>query len=307
MIEQIIKLLNSDNTVSANRLLAHALGIKAALLFNSLVGKQAYYEKHSMLDSEGWFYSTIEDMQESTALSRCQQNKAIGVLVKAGLIDYRTGGVHCRRHFRVRDDTEQLEKYLIKGAEKLNSNLSEIDNAPCENTAYYPVENAQSTLREIDNPFIYNLNNQTKENNPYPSIISDGTHMTGNSQILFSSDERSDYRDIIRENIEYDCLSEDKVRVDELVEIMLDVVCSAKSTTRVNGDEVPTDVVKSRLLKLTHEHIEYVLTALGNNTSDVRNIRAYLITALYNAPITMDSYYTVLVNHDMYGKPDRSE
>lgn len=58
MIEQIIKLLNSDNTVSANRLLAHSLGIKAALLFNSLVGKQAYYEKHSMLDSDGWFYST---------------------------------------------------------------------------------------------------------------------------------------------------------------------------------------------------------------------------------------------------------
>ena len=157
MIEQIIKLLNSDNTVSANRLLAHALGIKAALLFNSLVGKQAYYEKHSMLDSEGWFYSTIEDMQESTALSRCQQNKAIGVLVKAGLIDYRTGGVHCRRHFRVRNDTAQLEKYIIKGAEKLNSTLSEIDDAPCENTVYYPVENAQSTLQEIDNPFIYNL------------------------------------------------------------------------------------------------------------------------------------------------------
>ena len=300
MIEQIIKLLNSDNTVSANRLLAHALGIKAALLFNSLVGKQAYYEKHSMIDSEGWFYSTIEDMQESTALSRCQQNKAIGVLVKAGLIDYRTGGVHCRRHFRVRNDTAQIEKYLIKGAEKLNSTLSEIDNAPCENAAYYPVENVQSTLQEIDNPFIYNLNNQTKENNPYPSIISDGT-----DKIQIS--EREDYRDIIRENIEYDCLSEDKARVDELVEIMLDVVCSAKSTTRVNGEEIPTGTVRSRFLKLTHEHIKYVLTSLGNNTSDVRNIRAYLITALYNAPVTMDSYYTALVNHDMYGKPDNPE
>lgn len=300
MIEQIIKLLNSDNTVSANRLLAHALGIKAALLFNSLVGKQAYYEKHSMLDSEGWFYSTIEDMQESTALSRCQQNKAIGVLAKAGLIDYRTGGVHCRRHFRVRNDTAQLEKYLIKGAEKLNSTLSESDNAPCENTAYNPAENAQSTLQEIDNPFIYNLNNQTKENNPYPSIKSDGT-----DEIKLS--ERENYRDIIRENIEYDCFSEDKARVDELVEIMLDVMCSAKSTTRVNSEEIPTSTVKSRFLKLTHEHIEYVLTALGNNTSDVRNIRAYLITALYNAPITMDSYYTALVNHDMYGKPDNPE
>lgn len=300
MIEQIIKLLNSDNTVSANRLLAHALGIKAALLFNSLVGKQAYYEKHSMIDSEGWFYSTIEDMQESTALSRCQQNKAIGVLVKAGLIDYRTGGVHCRRHFRVRNDTAQLEKYLIKGAEKLNSTLSEIDNAPCENTAYYPVENVQSTLQGIDNPFIYNLNNQTKENNPYPSIIS---HVTDGIDLS----EREDYLEVIRENIEYDCFSEDKVRVDELVEIMLDVVCSTKSTTRVNGEEIPTSTVKSRFLKLTHEHIEYVLTALGNNTSDVRNIRAYLITALYNATITMDSYYTALVNHDMYGNPDRSE
>ena len=69
MIEQIIKLLNSDNTVSANRLLAHALGIKAALLFNSLVGKQAYYEKHSMLDSEGWFYSTIEGVAALLSLA----------------------------------------------------------------------------------------------------------------------------------------------------------------------------------------------------------------------------------------------
>ena len=178
--------------------------------------------------------------------------------------------------------------------------MSEIDDAPCENTTYYPAENAQSTLQEIDNPFIYNLNNQTKENNPYPSIISDGT-----DKIQIS--EREDYRDIIRENIEYDCFFEDKARVDELVEIMLDVVCSTKSTTRVNGEEIPTGTVKSRFLKLTYEHIEYVLTALGNNTSDVRSIRAYLITALYNAPITMDSYYTALVNHDMYGKPDRSE
>ena len=67
-------------------------------------------------------------------------------------------------------------------------------------------------------------------------------------------------------------------------------------------EQKDADKVKGLLIDL-----HYVLTALGNNTSDVRNIRAYLITALYNAPITMDSYYTVLVNHDMYGKPDRSE
>lgn len=88
----------------------------------------------------------LEDMQESTALSRCQQNKAIGVLAKAGLIYYRTGGVHCRRHFRVSDDTAQLEKYLLKGAEKLKSTLQETYNVTCEDTVYYPVKNAQSTL-----------------------------------------------------------------------------------------------------------------------------------------------------------------
>ena len=82
---------------------------------------------------------------------------------------------------------------------------------------------------------------------------------------------------------------------------MLDVVCSSQSTVRVHGEDLPHEVVKSRFLKLNHEHIEYVLLSLKRNTSDVKNIRAYLITTLYNAPTTIDSYYTALVNHDMYG------
>lgn len=82
---------------------------------------------------------------------------------------------------------------------------------------------------------------------------------------------------------------------------MLDVVCSSKSTIRVHGEDLPHEVVKSRYLKLNHEHIDYVLLSLKRNTSDVHNIRAYLITALYNAPTTMDAFFTALVNHDMYG------
>ena len=115
-------------------------------------------------------------------------------------------------------------------------------------------------------------------------------------------DERSDYLELIRENIEYDCFEKrEQEKVDELVEIMLDVVCSSQSTVRVHGEDLPHEVVKSRFLKLNHEHIEYVLLSLKRNTSDVKNIRAYLITTLYNAPTTIDSYYTALVNHDMYG------
>lgn len=115
-----------------------------------------------------------------------------------------------------------------------------------------------------------------------------------------SFEERNDYLELIRENIDYDCFTE-KEKVDELVGIMLDVVCSTKDTVRVNGEDLPHEVVKSRFLKLNHEHIDYVLTSLKKNTSDVRNIRAYLITALYNAFDTIDSYYTAWVNHDMHG------
>ncbi|MCH5204835.1 MAG: hypothetical protein J1F03_08790 [Oscillospiraceae bacterium] len=83
---------------------------------------------------------------------------------------------------------------------------------------------------------------------------------------------------------------------------MLDVICSTKPTVRVNGEELPKELVKSKFLKFDEGHIDYVLFSLKNNSTDVRNIRSYLITALYNAPNTIGSYYTSRVNHDMMGK-----
>lgn len=82
---------------------------------------------------------------------------------------------------------------------------------------------------------------------------------------------------------------------------MVDVVCSTKPTIRVNGEDIPHKIVKSTFLKLNSSHIEYILTAMSKNTSDVRNIRSYLITALYNAPATMNSFWSAMVNHDMVG------
>ena len=126
--------------------------------------------------------------------------------------------------------------------------------------------------------------------------------MMDNSAEIVYVEERENYLELIRENIEYDCFEEmEQEKVDELVEIMVDVVCSNQSTVRVHGEDLPHEVVKSRLLKLNHEHIEYVLLSLKRNTSDVKNIRAYLITTLYNAPTTKDAFFTALVNHDMCG------
>ena len=121
--------------------------------------------------------------------------------------------------------------------------------------------------------------------------------------------KRESYRALILENIEYDVLSQnvqlDKDRLDELVELLVDTVCSNREMIRVAGDDYPAEVVRSRFLKLNASHIEYVLDRMRENTTYVRNIKKYLLAALYNAPVTMDSYYTSLVSHDLYGSGDR--
>ena len=121
--------------------------------------------------------------------------------------------------------------------------------------------------------------------------------------------ERESYRELILENIEYDILVQnermDRDRLDELVELMVDTVCSRRETIRIAGDDYPAEVVKSRFLKLNSSHIEYVLNRMRENTTYVRNIKKYLLAALYNAPATIDSYYASLVNHDLYGSGER--
>ena len=117
--------------------------------------------------------------------------------------------------------------------------------------------------------------------------------------------EREGYRELILENIEYDILIQnermDRDRLDELVELMVDTVCSRRETIRIAGDDYPAEVVKSRFLKLNSSHIEYVLDRMRENTTYVRNIKKYLLASLFNAPSTIGSYYSALVNHDMYG------
>ena len=121
--------------------------------------------------------------------------------------------------------------------------------------------------------------------------------------------ERIEYEEIIKENLDYGILCQDpkfnKDRFREIMDIMQDAVCSTAPTIRINGEDMPQQVVKSRFLKLNSSHIEYVLDAMNKNPSDIRNIRAYLLTALYNASLTIDNYYSALVNHDFYGQ-DRS-
>ena len=119
------------------------------------------------------------------------------------------------------------------------------------------------------------------------------------------TDQMELYRDLIKENISYEILRQDMPydcdRLDEIVELMVETVCSTRKQIRVSGSDYPAQVVKSRLLKLDSEHIRFVFDCLKQNTTRVRNIRQYLLAVLFNAPTTIGNYYSALVNHDMHG------
>ena len=115
--------------------------------------------------------------------------------------------------------------------------------------------------------------------------------------------EIENYRELILENIEYDYLCREfatyREDLDEIVELMVETVCARRKTTRIAGSDFPHEVVRSRFLKLDSEHIRFVMDSLQKNTTEVRNMKQYLLTVLFNASTTISNYYTSQVNHDM--------
>ena len=111
------------------------------------------------------------------------------------------------------------------------------------------------------------------------------------------------YEEIIKDNICYDILKQDMPydhdRIDEIIDLILETVCTKRRTIRIAGDDYPAELVKSKFMKLESEHIRFVLDCMRENTTKIRNIKQYLRAALFNAPSTIGNYYTSLVAHDM--------
>ena len=116
--------------------------------------------------------------------------------------------------------------------------------------------------------------------------------------------EIENYRELILENIEYDCLKRRYPLylddLNEIVELLVETVCARRKTTRISGADFPHEIVRSRFLKLDSSHIEFVMDCLQKNTTQVRNMKQYLLAVLFNAPTTMNNHFTSLVNHDMH-------
>ena len=184
---------------------------------------------------------------------------------------------------------------------------------PQPDTAPPDTENPYMEKPDTEKPAELNIEKSNTQKSITDGSITDSIPFRGTAakppepkrRETMSLTEMENYRELILENIEYDCLKQRfgtyREDLEEIVELLVETVCAKRKTTRIAGADFPHEVVRSRFLKLDSSHIEFVMDCLQKNTTEVRNMKQYLLTVLFNAPTTMSNHYTSQVNHDMYG------
>ena len=245
----------------------------AKVLYGVLLDRMGLSVTNNWVDKMGhvYIYYTVESIEK--------------------LLQYKQDKI--RKLFRERESVDLIERKQ-QGLGKPNKIYVKQFISDHGKTAVKATKNPQSASRK-------------KQPCDYDKTVANNTELIKNNfSNTNSSINKADYdemTDRIKKNIEYNILAErySNDAIDEIVWIIVDVICGKCNCMKVGNSSFPHEVVKSRFLKLNAEHVEYVLDRLKQNTTKINNIKSYLITALYNAPATMDHYYQSEVNHDLYG------
>ncbi|MEY8235395.1 DUF6017 domain-containing protein [Lachnospiraceae bacterium 66-29] len=197
-----------------------------------------------------------------------------------------------------------FKKYENQTSGSMKNRLQEVPKSYSNDTDIYKTDLSDTEFSETEYSKTDFNDTESSVSAINPNPIQSNLSISGTEPDVMG--EMDAYRDIIRENISYECFQDGRYHrredVDELVELMVEVMMLPDNgIVRIAGVEKPAALVKNRFMKLNHEHMEYILTCLGANTTKVGNIKAYLLTTLYNAPMTISNYYTAEVNHDLYG------
>lgn len=268
----------------------NSVSTDAKLLYGLLLDRMGLSLKNNWLDEENkvYIYFTIEDICEQL---NCGRDKAMKLLSE---LDTKTGVGLIERKRQGLGKPAKIYVMSIKCFEAENIDLQRSRKPTFRNLKNRPQEVGKTDPNDNN---INNIDLNEIKNNHIKSIKT-----TDVSTDEWQA-ERIRYEDMIKSNIEYDiiCSQYNKSWLGEIVAIMVDTLCSKSPTIRINKQEYPIEAVKSKFLKVNAEHIEYIDMALKQNTSDVRNIRAFLITTIYRADETMDNFFRTKVNHDLYG------
>lgn len=261
------------------------LSTDAKMLYGLLLDRMALSQKNGWVDEQGRVYIiyTVENIMESLG---CGNKKAIQLLAelenKANLILRKKQGLGKPNLIYVKKFTvvaRAVERHFLK----------------CENDTS---GNFQTTSLEVSKEHGNNTDKNNTEFNDTDSIFP-----SGNGGMMDENDRYQEYFDYFSDQLSMDLLKKDypydSEMLDNILELIVETVCTKRPLIRIGAEERPAEIVRSRFMKLNVEHIRYVMDCFKENTTKIRNIRQYMLTTIYNAPTTIDTYYDALVRHDM--------
>lgn len=291
------------------------LSTDVKLLYGLMLDRMSLSARNGWYDELGRVY-IFYSLEEVMADLNCGHDKAVKMLAELdavkgiGLIERVKQGQGKPTIIYVKQFTtkavplcKQLpstDESRIAESRSLDFGFSEVKTSENQNSRFREIRSADFGKTEVP---IYN--NYPYCNYPDKSYL----YLSINqSNQMTDAIDREKVTDCVRENIGYTAFTEQRrPQVDELVELIVDTLCSPQATFRIGGVQFKQTIVKKRLIELEQSHIEYVLECMCKNTTKIRNIRGYLLTALYNAPSTIEHYYQAAVQHDLYGQQSGRE
>ena len=266
------------------------LSMDAKVLYGLMLDRMGLSAKNGWHDEEGrvFIYYTFDQICSDLHVSRKKAASMLDELEnKAGLI------------IRSRQGQGKPNIIYVKNFIRMVDKSGERHFLECQNDTS---GNAETTSQEVSKSHTNNTDNKETDNTDTDRSIhpdQDGIDTHRRCEAWF------------RKALEIEYLLPDypykEEMLDGILDLLVETCCTNRDTIRIAGEDRPADVVRSRLMKLNSSHIRYVMDTMRSNTADVRNIKQYLLTALYNAPATMSAYYQAKVNHDMYGSREGEE
>lgn len=288
------------------------LSSDAKLLYGLMLDRMSLSIKNEWFDEDNRAYIiyTIDSIMEDLG---CGKEKAVKVLAELdsvkgiGLVEKVRRGLGKPDIIYVKNFASLAENVDKKKSENTDK-ITEVGKSDFKKSENRTSRSPEIELQEVgeSNPNYTNYNqtdlNYTEESYINPIIQSD----SGKKDTMDVMDDVQTYIELIKENISYDHHMQydgygKRELYDELFQVICEVVCVKRPTIRVAGEEYPYELVKSRFLKLESSHLEYVIGCMQNTTTKITNIKAYMMTSLYNAPTTINHFYQQEVQHDMYG------
>jgi hypothetical protein len=294
------------------------LSCEAKVLYGLLLDRMSLSVKNKWFDEQGRVYILFKVEDVSEHMGCCKQTaiklfaeldsqKGIGLIEKKRLGLGKANVIYVK-NFMLREEVAEAPEPPVNTQKSKNhtsgnpnNRLQEVQVLDFKNSKTSTSGSSEIIPQEVQ---ISDCNNTDSNETENSNILSDRS--------IRDRSKGSDadgavnyyaYQDLIRENIDYSalCMAHSAEDVDGIVALMTDTVCSSRRKIVIGGEFMPAAVVRSRLLSLDYSHIEYVLGCMSRTTTKINNIKHYLLTTLYNAPVTIGHYYTAEANYDMYG------